>query len=89
MILFGSLAFGIALSFTRLLKKAHLLRWRAGYPSGRWVRCCGVRGKYASHRVPSLMGAHPCGWVPGLPPCIWTFLSGLGKDAFSGILPAS
>ena len=40
-----------------------------------------VRTKYASHLHPSF------GWVPGAPPCIWTFLSSLGQNEFfSGLL---
>ena len=44
------------------------------------ARRCGVRTKYASHLHPS------CGWVPGAPPCIWTFLSSLGENGFFSIL---
>ena len=54
------------------------------------MRRCDVRAKYASHRVPILMGAHPGGRVPGAPPCIWTFLSSLGKSgSFSNLLDDS
>jgi hypothetical protein len=44
------------------------------------ARRCDVRTTYASHLHPS------CGWVPGAPPCIWTFLSNLGKREFFGTL---
>ena len=47
---------------------------------GALARRCDVRIKYASHLHPS------CGWVPGAPPCIWTFLSSLGKREFFSIL---
>ena len=57
----------------RLLKKAHLRRWRT-----RAVlrRTC----EYASHLHPAF------GRVPGAPPCIWTFLSSLGDNRFFSIL---
>ena len=58
---------------SRLLKKAHLPRWRARAALRR-------TRKYASHLHPS------CGWVPGAPPCIWTFLSSLGENGFFSIL---
>ena len=58
---------------SRLLKKAHLPRWRARAALRR-------TRKYASHLHP------PCGWVPGAPPCIWTSLSSLGVNEFFSIL---
>jgi hypothetical protein len=45
------------------------------------ARRCGVRAKYASHRVPILMGAR-LRWVPGSPPCTWAFLSSLTHNGF-------
>jgi len=43
---------------SRLLKKAHLLRWRAGYPSAQWADGCGaatyvLSTPRASHPAPS------------------------------------
>ena len=58
---------------SRLLKKAHLPRWRARAALRR-------TRKYVSHLHPS------SGWVPGAPPCIWTFLSSLGENGFFSIL---
>ena len=58
---------------SRLLKKAHLRRWRARAALRR-------TRKYASH-----LAGHPSeGWVT--PPCIWTFLSSLGVNEFFSIL---
>ena len=58
---------------SRLLKKAHLPRWRARAALRR-------TRKYASRLHPSY------GWVPGAPPCIRTFLSSLGVNEFFSIL---
>jgi hypothetical protein len=70
----------------RLLKKAHLPRWRAGYPSGGWVRRCDVRvNTPPTHLRRVLRAGYPSkGWVT--PPCIWTFLSSLGVNEFFSIL---
>ena len=83
----------------RLLKKFHLRRWPAGYPSGRWVRRCAVRAKYASRQVLILMGAHPADGYPARRLAVrrvhgpergrgtsGPFLSSLGEDEFFSIL---
>ena len=49
---------------------------------GALARRCDVRTEYASDLHPSF------GWVPGAPPCIWTFLSSLGKSEFFSIVLA-
>ena len=43
-------------------------------------RRCDVHTKYASRLHPS------CGWVPGVAPRIWAFLSGLGNNESVSIL---
>jgi hypothetical protein len=66
---FTDVGYGLMIHPSRLLKKAHLPRWRARAALRR-------TRKYASRLHPS------CGWVPGAPPCIWTFLSSLGVNEF-------
>ena len=61
------------------MEKTHLRRpTSGGYPAPR--AALRRTRKYASHLHPS------CGWVPGAPPCIWTFLSSLPKSELFSIL---
>ena len=64
----------------RLMKKARLRAPILLMGTRALARRCDVRTEYASHLHPS------CGWVPGAPPCIWTFLSSLGENGFFSIL---
>ena len=67
------------LSLSRLLKKAHLRRWRARAALRRTDQVRLAPGTQSG-------GCPSCGWVPGAPPCIWTFLSSLGVNEFFSIL---